>query len=89
MVHSVNGMPIERETEAYAAFVALKDAAELRVDFSRGGERRELVYSIVARNGKAAAPAKTKSPAAPAPKDAPAPGAAPTTTPSAPAQDAG
>jgi S1-C subfamily serine protease len=47
VVVSVNGMPIERETEAYDAFVALKKAKELRVKYLRAGRERELVYRIV------------------------------------------
>ncbi|MBI3206760.1 MAG: hypothetical protein HYZ29_34815 [Myxococcales bacterium] len=47
VVLSVNGMPIERETQAYEAFQALKKASELRVRYERGGRQRELVYRIV------------------------------------------
>lgn len=47
VVLSVNGMPIERETQAYEAFQALKKASELRVRYERGGRSRELVYRIV------------------------------------------
>jgi S1-C subfamily serine protease len=62
VVVSVNGMPIERETQAYDAFVALKKADELRVRYLRGGRARELVYRIVdappdAAGKPAAAPA--------------------------------
>jgi S1-C subfamily serine protease len=55
VVTSVNGMPIERETEAWQAFVSLKQAEELRVSYLRGGEQRELVYRIVAKGAKPAA----------------------------------
>ena len=47
VVVSVNGMPIERETQAYEAFQALKKANELRVRYLRGGRERDLVYRIV------------------------------------------
>lgn len=60
VVTSLNGMPIERETEAYDAFVALKTAKEIRVRYERSGEVRELVYAIVARD--APAPARAAAP---------------------------
>lgn len=47
VVQSVNGMPIERETQAYEAFQSLKKADELRVRYLRGGRERDLVYRIV------------------------------------------
>lgn len=47
VVLSVNGMPIERETQAYEAFQSLKKADELRVRYLRGGRERDLVYRIV------------------------------------------
>jgi hypothetical protein len=68
VVTQVNGMPIERDIDAYQAFQSLKAATALRVSILRGGERRELVYSR---------PAK----AAPAPAN-PSPAAAPTSPPS-------
>jgi S1-C subfamily serine protease len=49
VVTAVNGMPIERETQAYEAFQALKTAKELRVSYLRGGKARELVYQVVDR----------------------------------------
>jgi S1-C subfamily serine protease len=49
VVTRVNGMPIERETQAYDAFVALKKSKELRVSYQRGAQDRTLVYKIVAR----------------------------------------
>lgn len=52
VVLSVNGMPIERETQAYDAFRALKQAKELRVKYLRAGRERELVYRIVAPTPK-------------------------------------
>jgi type II secretory pathway component PulC len=47
VVLSVNGMPIERDMQAYEAFQSLKTASELRVKFLRAGHTRELVYKIV------------------------------------------
>ncbi len=47
VVTSVNGMPIERDTQAYAAFKSLEQAKELRVSYLRGGEERVLVMKIV------------------------------------------
>ena len=68
VVTLVNGMPIERDIDAYQAFQALRAASSLRVTFFRAGVQRELVYSIVDRDGKpAGAPAK-------APAGAPGPG---------------
>jgi S1-C subfamily serine protease len=49
VILNVNGMPIERDTQAYAAFVALKKSSELRVEYLRGGQSRALVYRIVPR----------------------------------------
>jgi len=49
VVTRVNGMPIERETEAYDAFQSLKRAKELRVSYLRAGRPRELVFRIIDR----------------------------------------
>jgi S1-C subfamily serine protease len=49
VVTRVNGMPIERETQAYDAFVALKKTSRLEVSYERGAERRKLVYKIEPR----------------------------------------
>jgi type II secretory pathway component PulC len=49
IVLSVNGLPIERETQAYEAFQSLKSAEELVVSYRRSGEGRELRYKIVPR----------------------------------------
>lgn len=48
VVVSVNGMPIERETEAFAAFESLRTADRLSVAYVRGREPRSLEYRIVA-----------------------------------------
>jgi len=47
VVTRVNGMPIERETEAWAAFEALKTASSLDVSYYRAGDERTLAYRIV------------------------------------------
>ncbi len=47
VVTQVNGMPIERETQAWNAFQALKQAPRLEVKYLRGGIERELRYEIV------------------------------------------
>jgi len=50
VVTAVNGMPIERETQAYDAFQALKQAKELIVSYQRAGEPRELKFRIIAKS---------------------------------------
>lgn len=47
IVTSVNGMPIEREMDAWAAFQSLKTASELDVSYYRAGAVRKLAYRIV------------------------------------------
>jgi general secretion pathway protein C len=47
VVTSVNGLPIERDTEAYTAFQSLREASELKVDYVRDGAQRTLAYRIV------------------------------------------
>jgi S1-C subfamily serine protease len=47
VVTSVNGLPIERDTEAYAAFESLRTASQLKVDYVRDGAPRSLAYPIV------------------------------------------
>lgn len=54
VVVSVNDMPIERATEAHAAFEALRAAPELRVVYLRNGQRRQLKYTIVEQPASAA-----------------------------------
>jgi type II secretory pathway component PulC len=72
VVLQVNGMPIERDIDAYQAFQALRAAPALRVSFERAGVKRELVYTIVERDGKPskAAPASAPSPSPSAPPKA-------------------
>jgi type II secretory pathway component PulC len=47
VVTSVNGLPIERDTEAWDAFESLRTAKELRVAYDRNGASRTLTYRIV------------------------------------------
>lgn len=47
VVTAVNGLRIERDTEAFAAFQALRDADGVNVSYRRGGEARALRYRIV------------------------------------------
>jgi type II secretory pathway component PulC len=47
VVLRVNGMPIERETQAYEAFESLKKADHLTVTYLRAGEERQLSYRII------------------------------------------
>jgi type II secretory pathway component PulC len=46
VVTAVNGRPVERPEQAFAAFQSLAVAKELRVAYERAGARRELVYPI-------------------------------------------
>src|SRR6187431_2492898 len=50
IVTRVNGLPIERETEAYDAFESLKHSDALRVAFQRDGQSRLLEYKIISKN---------------------------------------
>jgi hypothetical protein len=47
IVTSVNGLPIERDTEAFDAFESLRTADALAVAFVRDGAERTLAYRIV------------------------------------------
>lgn len=47
VVVSVNGRPLERETEAFEAFESLRGADELVVTYVRAGEPRKLTYKII------------------------------------------
>ena len=49
IVTLVNGLPIERETQAYDAFQALKTAPSLVVNYVRDGAPRTLAFEIVPR----------------------------------------
>lgn len=47
VVIRVNGFPIEHPEQAETAFESLDVSSELRVDYERDGQPRELVYAIV------------------------------------------
>ncbi|HEY3818670.1 MAG TPA: hypothetical protein VGL81_15965 [Polyangiaceae bacterium] len=47
VVVRVNGFPIEHPEQAQTAFESLEVSSELRVDYERDGQPRELVYAIV------------------------------------------
>ncbi len=47
VVTSVNGLPIERDVQAWEAFQSLKTADELAVAYYRAGAARKLAYRIV------------------------------------------
>jgi type II secretory pathway component PulC len=47
VVTSINGLPIERDTDAWDAFESLRTAAELKVAYERNGSARTLAYRIV------------------------------------------
>ena len=49
VVTQVNGLPIERETQAYDAFQGLKTAPRLVVSYVRDGTPRTLTFEIVPR----------------------------------------
>jgi S1-C subfamily serine protease len=70
VVTRVNGMPIERETEAYDAFQAVRQAAALEVTYLRQNQPRTLRYTIVG----APSPALPKAAPAAAPKAGGGPG---------------
>ena len=71
IVTLVNGMPIEKPTEAHDAFESLRKSDKLTVKYLRAGEARELTYSIVDKPAASTKPASTKPtsepPAAPKP----------------------
>lgn len=47
VVKSVNGLPLEREIEAWEAFESLRTADEIRVAYQRGSAERAFRYRIV------------------------------------------
>lgn len=49
VVTQVNGLPIERETQAYDAFQGLKTAPRLVVNYVRNGAPRTLSFEIIER----------------------------------------
>ncbi len=46
VVTRINGMPIERPEQALEAFRSLDIASEIRVEFERNGEAKDLRFSI-------------------------------------------
>ena len=46
VVTAVNGRPIERPEQAFAAFQSIAVAKELRVTYERNNARREIAYPI-------------------------------------------
>ena len=67
VVTRVNGMPIEREMEAYDAFQAVRQAPTLEVSFTRDNQQRTLRLPIVGKPS----PALPKAPPAPSASAAP------------------
>lgn len=65
VVTSVNGMPIERETEAFEAFEALRTADRLTVAYVRQGKPGELSYRILDRGARASEDGGPKAPGQP------------------------
>jgi hypothetical protein len=59
VVTKVNGMPIEREVEAFEAFQSVRQAAVLEVSYLRQNQPRTLRFTIVG----APSPALPKAPA--------------------------
>jgi hypothetical protein len=55
VVTSVNGLPIERDTEAFDCFQAAKTAPRLVVQYLRAGEPRSLAFEIIPRPASAVA----------------------------------
>lgn len=47
VITRVNGFPIERPEQAQTAFDSLEVSSELRVEYDREGQARELVYAIL------------------------------------------
>lgn len=68
VITRVNGMPIEREMEAYDAFQAVRGAAALEVTYLRQNQPRTLKYTIVG------APSPSLPKAAPPVSTVPKPG---------------
>ena len=57
VVTSVNGMPIERPEEAQQVYEALRVASEVRIELTRGDERRAVRIPIVDAAGEPSSPA--------------------------------
>jgi hypothetical protein len=63
VVTRVNGMPIEREMEAYDAFQAVRGADKLEVTYLRQNQPRTLSYVIVGKPSPALPAQPPKTPA--------------------------
>jgi hypothetical protein len=77
VIVQVNGMPIEQPTEAHDAFESLRKSDKLTVHYLRGGEARDLVYTIIDKPGAAASGASASKAPALGSEAAPIPAAAP------------
>jgi S1-C subfamily serine protease len=73
VVQQVNGMPIERDIDAYQVFESLRSAQQLRVSYVRGGTKREIVYAIVEPGKPGSAKPAPAAPAGAPPVKAPPP----------------
>ncbi|MBI4700315.1 MAG: serine protease [Deltaproteobacteria bacterium] len=75
VVTAVNGMPIEKPPEMWAAWTTLSVASELKIAYQREGEKRVLAIPIVGEAGPAATALTGAAPAgaasAPAPRRGP------------------
>lgn len=49
VILDANGLPLERDSQAHAAFQALREASELRVRYLRDGAERMLHFAIAPR----------------------------------------
>jgi S1-C subfamily serine protease len=80
VVTRINGGPIEREGQAFAAFSSLKRSDRLVVTFLRGEQQHELAWRIVNRPGLGRtlpSPSATPSPSVAPARSGPAPSAPP------------
>jgi S1-C subfamily serine protease len=64
VITRVNGMPIERETEAFDAFQAVRAAEKLEVSYVRQSQPRTLTYVIVGKPSPALPKAPPEQPKA-------------------------
>jgi S1-C subfamily serine protease len=78
VVRSINGQPIERPGQAYEAFVALKSAESLDIDYTRSGRPMRLSLPIVGVATPTAEPAVREQEQPSEQADSPAPKSATT-----------
>jgi hypothetical protein len=76
IVQKVNGMPIERATEAHAAFESLREAESLVVSYLRAREAHTLTYRIELQPNAPVVPPSAKPPST-EPSSTPPPSAKP------------